>query len=364
MPRVAQSQDHSSTIYGTSKLDLNISLRSYSTHSIVKDKVTEQYTEIDYTPTLNDRRRCFPEEQGLSNILRHSIFSTTNPNIHIKNKEKESLCDHEHNCSKQNNDDKITQKSIFKRENALVEAVVAHTEQISNLQKLNNNNPNMADDSTNPQEDLPVHNILQHQPLQHAELEEESSTRLSFSISNSIYTIKDNFSNQTISHVTTQPPPTNQTFILSLPHPPITSFVPTLQPPPSTRRIFFLSREPSPTTLIVPLLHSTPQTCRTQNHSTYTGEQVQLRRFIVPADSPVSAIHYYPTYLAPAIFAHEPLKPQHKLRPQKTKFCTKIKIFLIIKFGLITFLWSRNAGKMFKPDLLPVYILFLKSERS
>ena len=63
---------------------------------------------MDYTPTLNERGRCFPEEQGLSNILRYSTFNTTNPNIHIKNKEKESLYVHLLNCSKKNNDDNIT----------------------------------------------------------------------------------------------------------------------------------------------------------------------------------------------------------------------------------------------------------------
>ena len=41
--------------------------------------------------------------------MRNSTFNTTNPHIHIKNKEKEPLCDHEFNCSKKNNDDKITQ---------------------------------------------------------------------------------------------------------------------------------------------------------------------------------------------------------------------------------------------------------------
>ena len=56
----------------------------------------------------------------------------------------------------------ISQPIIFKMDNALVEAAVEHVEQKSNLQKLNNNNPKMADESTNPKVDLPVHNILQH----------------------------------------------------------------------------------------------------------------------------------------------------------------------------------------------------------
>ena len=64
---------------------------------------------------------------------------------------------------------------------------------------INNNNSNRADDYTNPQEDSPVHNLLQHQPLQQAELEEESSTRLSSSNSNNKTTTKLNVSTQKIS---------------------------------------------------------------------------------------------------------------------------------------------------------------------
>ena len=30
---------------------------------------------------------------------------------------------------------------------------------------------------------------------------------------------------------------------------------------------------------------------------------------------------------------------------KKSRYCTKIKIFFVINIGLITFLWSRNAGK-------------------
>ena len=70
----------------------------------------------------------------------------------------------------------IYQPSIFKRDNALKNAVVEHTEQQSNLHKPNNNNPKMVYDSTNPKEDLPVNNILKHQRIQHVALEEESST--------------------------------------------------------------------------------------------------------------------------------------------------------------------------------------------
>ena len=65
-------------------------------------------------------------------------------------------------ANKDNTSSSISQPSIFKRDNALVEVVVEHVEQKSNLQKLNNNNPKMADESTNPKEDLPVQNILQH----------------------------------------------------------------------------------------------------------------------------------------------------------------------------------------------------------
>ena len=62
-------------------------------------------------------------------------------------------------ANKDDTSSNITQPSIFKRDNAFVEAVVEHAEQKSNLQKLNNKNPKMADESTNPKEDLPLHNI-------------------------------------------------------------------------------------------------------------------------------------------------------------------------------------------------------------
>ena len=74
----------------------------------------------------------------------------------------------EKNFSGANKDDtssSILQPSIFNSDNALVEAAVELVKQKSNLQNLNNNNPNMVDESTNPKEDLHRHTILQHQRI-------------------------------------------------------------------------------------------------------------------------------------------------------------------------------------------------------
>ena len=188
----------------------------------------------------------------------------------------------------------ILQPRIFKNHNALVEAAVELVEQTSNLQNLNNKNPNMADESTNPKEDLSKHTILQHQRIEPVELEEGSSTRLSSPNSNTI-SIKVNLRTQKISKLRKSPPPTRLKFILSLPPPqtssipppPTTSIVPTLLPPPPTPSKFSISQPPPPTTLIDPTLQPPP------TKFIHTALQQPLFIFLLE-NSPQSILHTSP----------------------------------------------------------------------
>ena len=91
--------------------------------------------------------------------------------------------------------------------------------------------------------------------IQHVELEEESSTRLSSPNSNT-FTIKANPRTPKITKLTTSPPSTRIKYILSpptspttsIPPPPTTSLVPTLLPPSPTPSKFSISQPPPPTT--------------------------------------------------------------------------------------------------------------------
>ena len=66
-----------------------------------------KYSELDTIPTLHDHERYSEDEQGSSTVLQYSHNNITNSNIHLKQKEKESLSDRVRTCYKKEKDDTL-----------------------------------------------------------------------------------------------------------------------------------------------------------------------------------------------------------------------------------------------------------------